>query len=366
VFIVGGGPAGLVAAIAARQKGFNVTVADCSRPPFDKACGEGLMPDGIAALSRLGITIYPDEAYPFGGIRFIEGKRSAQAPFPHGFGLGIRRTALHRILVEHATKAGVSIHWGARVDMLGAGKVAVDGEAVRCRWIVGADGQNSRVRRWAGLDRCRRERVRYGCRQHFNVKPWTDSVEVYWGARCQLVITPIGPAEICVALLSGNPRMAVEEALDLFPEIQERLKDAPSTTVKKGAVSAMRSLRSVCRDPFLLVGDASGSVDAITGEGLCMAFQQAGWLADALETGNLAVYQAAHRRIARLPTLMSELLLLMDRHLRLRQGVLRAFAAQPEIFSKFVATHVGSVPVTSRREEEPTVDFGSPVPAVRS
>ena len=53
VFVIGGGPAGLAAAIAARQRGFDVLVADGAEPPIDKACGEGLLPDGLAALERL-------------------------------------------------------------------------------------------------------------------------------------------------------------------------------------------------------------------------------------------------------------------------------------------------------------------------
>ena len=57
VFVVGGGPAGLAMAIAARQRGFRVVVADGQQPPIDKACGEGLMPDGLAALERLGVSV---------------------------------------------------------------------------------------------------------------------------------------------------------------------------------------------------------------------------------------------------------------------------------------------------------------------
>src|SRR3979490_781323 len=50
VLVIGGGPAGLAVAIAARMKGFDVTVADGAKPPIDKACGEGLMPGTMAAL----------------------------------------------------------------------------------------------------------------------------------------------------------------------------------------------------------------------------------------------------------------------------------------------------------------------------
>ena len=52
VFVIGGGPAGLAAAIAARQQGLRVLVADGAKPPIDKACGEVLMPDAITALGR--------------------------------------------------------------------------------------------------------------------------------------------------------------------------------------------------------------------------------------------------------------------------------------------------------------------------
>ena len=54
VFVVGGGPAGLGCAIAARQHGLRVIVADSAQPPIDKACGEGLMPDSLEVLAQPG------------------------------------------------------------------------------------------------------------------------------------------------------------------------------------------------------------------------------------------------------------------------------------------------------------------------
>ena len=65
----------------------------------------------------------------------------------------MRRTCLHQALIDRAGEAGVKLAWGTRVVGLIDGGVALDGGAVRCRWVIGADGQNSRVRRWAGLDR---------------------------------------------------------------------------------------------------------------------------------------------------------------------------------------------------------------------
>ncbi len=71
LLIVGAGPAGLASAIAARQFGLNVMVVDGRRPPIDQPCGEGLMPDGVAALDRFGIQPPLNEAALFRGIRFL-------------------------------------------------------------------------------------------------------------------------------------------------------------------------------------------------------------------------------------------------------------------------------------------------------
>ena len=61
---------------------------------MDKACGEGLMPPGVAWLGRMGVAISPDGARPFRGIRWVDGDVVAEADFAEGPGLGIRRTAL--------------------------------------------------------------------------------------------------------------------------------------------------------------------------------------------------------------------------------------------------------------------------------
>ena len=91
VLVVGGGPAGLSAAIAARRKGFSVTLIDAAVPPIDKACGEGLMPDALRALADLGVEIPADAGFAFYGIRFLGEDVSVEAEFPSGFGLALRR-----------------------------------------------------------------------------------------------------------------------------------------------------------------------------------------------------------------------------------------------------------------------------------
>ena len=342
VFIAGGGPAGLVTAIASRRKGLRVTVADRGQPEIDKACGEGLMPDALAALESIGVTLPSAKGHTFRGIRFSGHGSQAEALFPEGVGLGIRRTALHGILAQHAEAAGVNLLWNAPVTLGGDQSVQVLGRSVQARFLVGADGENSTFRRWAGLDALSSDGRRFGFRQHFRLTPWTDFVEVHWADGCQVYVTPVAADQVCVASLARDPAFRLERALKMFPEVAARLDGAEPVGVERGAVSASRHLRRVATRNCALVGDASGSVDAVTGEGLCLAFRQAVALASALETGDLKHYQAAAERIRRGPALMSDLLLLLDRRNGLRRRVLSSFTARPRIFSRMLAMHTGA------------------------
>jgi menaquinone-9 beta-reductase len=334
VLVVGGGPAGLAAAIAARRKGFSVAVVDAAIPPIDKACGEGLMPDALKALAQLGVEIPAGVGIPFRGIRFLGEDVSVAADFPRGSGLALRRTALHQILVDAATHAGVELHWGTPSGEL---------SDVKARWIIGADGHASRVRKWAGLDRWRRVRERLGFRVHYQIAPWTDHVEVYWHPEFQMYVAAVAADQVMVAVLCHDPQMRVAEALDFFPELRERLGDAPRTTMERGGLSATRRLWVVTQGSVALVGDAAGSVDAITGEGLGLAFRQSLALADALVAGNLDFYEAAHRRLARRPRFMADLLLLLDGRPDLQYRALHYLARHPQVFRFLLAWHVGQI-----------------------
>src|ERR1700733_9728709 len=140
VFIIGGGPAGLAAAIAARQRGLDVVVADGGRPPIDKPCGEGLMPDGRTALARLGISVPKADSHSFRGVSFASGGLHVAASFPNGAGIGVRRTVLHRLMVARAEAVGVSLLWQTPVTGLRPDGVRLGEQIVHSRWIVGAGG----------------------------------------------------------------------------------------------------------------------------------------------------------------------------------------------------------------------------------
>jgi len=324
VFIVGGGPAGLAAAIAARQRGFRVVVADGGQPPIDKPCGEGLLPDSVSAVEQLGIQFPLNESRRFRGIRFVSARHRADALFRDTeCGVAVRRTSLHRVMIERAAQLGVAMYWRTPVAGISSGGVLISGQCVRAQWIVGADGANSRVRKWAGLERGPRPRLRYAFRQHFRVAPWADHMEVYWGNTCQGYATAVGPDQMCVALASNDPRMRLEEGLRALPALERRLHGAEVTSAERGSLTGNRKFHRVWRNNLILIGDASGTVDAITGEGLGLAFSQAVALAAALECSKPADYQRAHRRLALRPMYMARLMLTLDRRPRLQSRTLQ-------------------------------------------
>jgi flavin-dependent dehydrogenase len=343
VFVVGGGPAGLATALAVRQIGLDVVLADRAQSPIDKACGEGLMPDALDALRRIGVKPGSENGVCFRGIRFLDGKLQAQASFSGGgFGLGVRRTELHRILLERAKEVGVVALWGKRIERVDPDGVVIDGRTIRSRWIVGADGLHSSVRRWAGLARDWKGTRRIGLRQHYRVRPWTEFVEVYWRRNCQAYVTSVGTDEVCVAMI-GRADIRASDLTDLFPELASRLGGAEPVGPTRGAISMTTRLPSVVAGRIALVGDASGSVDAVTGEGLALAFRQANSLAAALAAGDIRRYDASHRRMGRMPRLMARTLLLLDGNDRLRRMAFRQLAAHPRIFSGLLAVHVGAL-----------------------
>jgi flavin-dependent dehydrogenase len=331
----------LAAAIAARKKGLEVTVADGAKPPIDKACGEGLMPNTLDVLSELGVAICPGDGHVFRGIRFVNGTTSVEASFSGAGGIGVRRTVLHQKMVERAQRCGITLLWNSPVAGLTDGGAVVGGKVVNAKWIIGADGIHSRVRRWCGLEARAHEEIRFARRRHYRAKAWTDCTEVHWGKKMQAYVTPLGNDETCVALISRDPQMRLEDAWREFPELARNLCAANPSSAERGAVTATRRLDRVYKGNIALIGDASGSVDAITGEGLCSSFQQAIVLADALETGQLENYQRAHRGLARRPDIMGRLLLMLDRYPFLRKRALRALADDPKVFARLLAVHRG-------------------------
>ena len=342
VCVIGGGPAGLAAAIAARQRGLQVILADGSAPPIEKPCGEGLMPETLSALQKLGVEFDRAESQTFRGISFLQKNGGVTADFPQSTGVGLRRTVLHERLVRRAEECGVRLLWKCPVIGIDGDLVQLSSGVIRSKWIIGADGHGSRVRRWSGLEKSWHNEQRHARRRHYHVEPWSKYAEIYWASHAQLYVTPIGCNEVCIVVLSEESEHAnFAGALAEFPELQRKLEGAELASRERGAVTAMRSLRRVQRNNVALLGDASGGIDAITGEGLRLAFQQAFALADAMTAGDLRWYEQAHRKLMRRPMLMGELMLWLGRNPGIRSRVIRAMQNRPELFARMLAMHVG-------------------------
>ncbi|TXK18846.1 NAD(P)/FAD-dependent oxidoreductase [Homoserinibacter sp. GY 40078] len=294
LIVVGGGPVGLATAIEARRAGIDALVVEPREGVIDKACGEGIMPGAIPALSRLGVA--RTHGSPIAGIDYRDPRRSVSHRFAGGPGLGMRRTVLHAALLERAAELGV--RWRhARVTRVDAGgdlaTVWTDDDAtVRADWLVAADGLHSPVARSVGLALPElRARRRFGQRRHFGVAPWTDLVEVYWTPAGELYVTPLA-GEVGVALLA--PRgVRFADALAASGELAERLDGADATSELRGAGPFRQRTRARSRGRVLLAGDASGYVDALTAEGLRIGFDQARLAVEAIRAGDPAGYERA-------------------------------------------------------------------------
>lgn len=341
LLIVGGGPAGLATAIRARLAGLAVTVLDRAHPPIDKACGEGLMPDAVARLREIGVE---PRGLPFRGIRYFDDGIAAEGLFPQSGGLGVRRTELHEALVRRAEEVGVDLRWGVKAEGIQDGGVAAGQGIFAARWIVGADGLRSPVRHWSGLDGGEAPLRRFGVRRHFAMAPWSDFVEVYWGPDCEAYVTPVASDQVGVAFLWSGRKADFDDLLESLPELRARLAGVPEASRDRGIGPLRQRARAVHKGNVALVGDAAGYFDAITGEGLAVALHESAALVEAIRAGDLNRYAAAHRRINRLPDLMTGLVLAMERRPRLRARAIRALAAEPALFSRLLGIHARTLP----------------------
>jgi flavin-dependent dehydrogenase len=330
VLVAGGGPAGLAAAIHASLAGLETAVVEPRSSPVDKACGEGVMPSGVAELRALGVEITGRELR---GIRYLDGTGRAEATFRDRTGMGIRRTALHAALHQRALGLGVRMLHG-KVGTVHQTADSVTAGGATARWLIAADGLHSPVRRSLGLNVPDSVPGRYGLRRHYRVEPWTDFVEVHWSAHGEAYVTPVADDLVGVAFL-GRVRDGYDARLAGFPALTASLH-GPATTAVRGAGPLRQRVRRRVAGRVLLVGDAAGYLDALTGEGVALALATARAAVSCLAAGRPEGYERAWARLTRRHRMLTTALLSAARRPGTARLIVPAASRLPPVFAAAV------------------------------
>lgn len=330
LLVAGGGPAGLATAIYGARAGLEVVVVERRHGPVDKACGEGLMPHALELLRGLGVDA---PGKPFRGITYLDGRHRVTGMFRGGAGRGVRRTALHAGLLEAAASAGVRIEHGD-VGAVTQSDASVQCNGFRARYLAAADGLHSPVRAALGLERRPVGPRRWGIRRHIAMAPWSDCVEVYWSDGAEAYVTPVADDCVGVAVLTSR-RGRFDDRLGAFPALQERLcGQAHGPDRAAGPLRQRVRYRTAGR--VMLVGDAAGYVDALTGEGLGIAFGAAKLLVDCVAADRPEDYDARWRRMSRRYRLLTAAVLHASAMPVLRPRIVPAAERFPGVFGRVV------------------------------
>jgi flavin-dependent dehydrogenase len=360
VLVAGGGPVGLATAICCARAGLSVTVAEPRAAPIDKACGEGVMPAALRRLATLGVdplgfplrgiryldaSHHADAVFRHGSGRGVRRTTLHAALADRTAALGIAvlpvRVTSFTQHPGHVSAGGVEARYlvaadglhspirrmlaepradGARANGARADSMRADGAAGagRSRPGPGSAATGGSSGHAPEADDARRPGQarhgtppRYGLRQHFRVAPWTDFVEVYWTPQAEAYVTPVASDLVGIGLLFARPiPLAASSAggggasgefgarLAAFPALRDRLGGAAAASDVRGAGPMRQDVRRRVYGRVLLVGDASGYVDALTGEGIGVGLAQAEALAGCLAAGRPGDYERAWRRVS--------------------------------------------------------------------
>ncbi|MGE0711884.1 MAG: NAD(P)/FAD-dependent oxidoreductase [Planctomycetota bacterium] len=371
--VIGAGPAGSSLAIHLARQGRTCLVIDGARFPREKVCGEGLMPAGVAELRDLGVGDVLARGLEFAGLRYrLPDGASAQAPFPAGqAGVGVRRRVLDERLVEAAAaEPNVRVELGAWVQRRSFGEegaeVVFGDHVARAPILIGADGGRSATRRLAGLDAPAPRRERFGVGGHFRHAPLDDPfVEVFVGAGYELYTTPVARDTTCAALLLDRELLGALQG-DLAGGLRRLLREADGRCAALAEGDCLHGVRALgplalqatrAHAPgLLLVGDAAGALDPITGEGVSLALVTtriaAEVLAAAYARGDFSARSLAswtRRRgdaVRGLQRLTGALLFLAERP-RHAARVIRSLARSPQTLERLLGVAAGSAPLSS-------------------
>jgi geranylgeranyl reductase family protein len=318
VLVVGGGPAGASTAYWLAEAGHDVLVVEKKTFPREKTCGDGLTPRAVKQLADMGLedTIARDH-HRFDGLRAVAHGITLELEWPshpvypsHGY--VVRRRDLDQLVAEHAVKAGATL-WsgaeavapiiergfvsGAHVKRKDTGAV----EAVRARYVVVADGSNSRFGRALGTTRDRAYPQGMAIRTYYesplHADPWIESCLDLRDREGNSLpgygwVFPVGDGTINVGMgllstfrdwKSVNTSKLMDEWAATAPAHWGITPEGRTCEPTGGRLPMGASIGPRVGPTWLAVGDAAGSVNPFNGEGIDYAYETGRLAADVLD-----------------------------------------------------------------------------------
>ncbi|MHC2850566.1 menaquinone-9 beta-reductase [Corynebacterium mucifaciens] len=300
--VVGAGPAGSAAAIAAQRAGLRTLLLDAQGPRRDKTCGDGLTPRAVDTLHRLGLDV---PAYRNRGLKLHGFGGDVVAPWPRGEGSASPRATFDAMLVDAASRAGADVRQntaatGVQFDGSAISAVETTGGVVRTRWVVVADGVRSPFGKLLGRQWHRGQvygiAARSYCASPFADEPWMHSHVELRDADGEIQpgygwIFPLGDGHVnlgCGAL-STDARPAKVNTKKLLSLYASQQRDEWQLGPEKAVASALLpmggAVSNVAGPNWALVGDAAACVNPLNGEGIDYGLETAVLAVDLIADG---------------------------------------------------------------------------------
>jgi len=332
--VVGGSVAGSATARELARRGLKVALVEKARFPRPKACGEGLLPQGVAALREAG---FEPEGVRVRGLRFVSPSgATAEADFPGGHGLVVRRERFDEALFRAAASTpGVTAYE----------ETPYDATRFPSRWVIGADGLRSQFHRRPEFQAAPPALRRVGISTHARgLDIDRDRVEVLLHEAGEVYLAPSDGDEALVACLyrqedlppgATNEDRVLHTLLSL-QVLKGRTRGIAFTTPALAVAPLGLRVGSVASENTLLVGDAAGAPDPITGEGMSLAVLSARAAADAVASGRPHDYERERRRLAAGSEWLGRWLLRAARYPAIADRVVGSLVEHPELFTKLL------------------------------
>lgn len=329
VAILGAGPAGSAAAVGLARLGYQVALIDKKFFPREKLCGDFINPINWPIFRDLGVEEWV-LAEPHGevtGFRITSASgREAEARFAsrdraRSIGLGLRRAALDRLLVQRAVESGATVRLGCRIEKLsrtgGGWQLESGGESWRAKVLIGADGRNSWVAAQLGLSRGVAMQGRsVGFQAHLRCAGAVGGqieIHLFPGGYAGVVGLGDGTLTLAMAIdrrLRGrhDAEFLFDKLLALNPHLKEILERRRGIAELRSVYPVYFRARRSVTDGALLVGDAARVSEPVTGEGIYFAMRSGLIAAESVDvamrrgnlaTAGLASYERACRRVFR-------------------------------------------------------------------